>query len=76
MFWELKLEAGLPESVEVGIVDPDEGTSKLEMDENLMGLRGGIFWTLVMGDWSFSVGGSGGVKLGHSGMSSGEFVEI
>lgn len=41
-----------------------------------MGLGGGIFWTFVMGDWGFSVGGSGGVNLGHSGMSSGELVEI
>lgn len=71
MFWKLKLEAGLPEGVEVGVLNPDEGKSRLEMDENLMGLRGGIFWTL--GDWGFSVGGGGGVNLGHSGMSSGEF---
>lgn len=54
MFWKLKLEAGLPEGVEVGVLDPDEGKSRLEMDENLIGLRGGIFCTL--GDWGFSVG--------------------
>lgn len=50
MLWELKLEAGLPKGVEVGVVDPNEGISKLEIDENLMGLGGGIFWSLVMGD--------------------------
>lgn len=48
----------------------------MEMYENLMGLGGGIFWTLAVGDWDFSVGGNGGVNLGHSGMSSGKSVEI
>lgn len=76
MLWELKLEAGLPKGAVVGLVGPDEGKSKLEIDENLMGLGGGIFWPLVTGEWGFSVGGSGGVNLGHSGMSSGEFVDI
>lgn len=76
MFWELKLEAGLPNGVEVGEVDPEEGNSKLEIDENLMGLGGGIFCTLVIGDWGFCIGGSGGVNLGHSGMSSAKFIKV
>lgn len=74
MFWELA--AGFSKAVEVGVIDPDEGNSKLDIDENLMGLGGGIFWTLLMGIWAVSAGGCGGVNLGHSGMSSGELEEI
>lgn len=76
VFWGLKPEVGLPEGVEVGVVNPDGGNSKLETDENLIGLGGGIFWILVVGDWGFSIGGSGGVNLGHSGISSGKVVDI
>lgn len=44
------------------------------MEESLTGFGGGVFWAFLRsGDSGFCNGGSGGVKVGHSGMSWAEF---